>query len=183
MTTSQEQQCQQWMAAAQRGDKTAYAKLLNEVETLARRYLVKRLAVPADAGDLVQEILLSIHKARHTYEAKKPFYPWMYAIFRYRLQDYLRRYYRLKERELAEPLSPVEDESSLNPEEMTADKQLSETLLSCLKPGQRRIIEMLYIEGNSAQEVSEEMQISVANVRTTAHRAMKQLRRKAEKVG
>ncbi|MDG1287037.1 MAG: sigma-70 family RNA polymerase sigma factor [Rickettsiales bacterium] len=183
MSDSQEKQCQEWMAAAQTGDKATYAKLLGTVETLATRYLATRLAVRDDANDLVQEILMSIHKARPTYDAAKPFYPWMYAIFRYRLQDYLRRYYRLKARETGESLYPVEGVHALNPEEVTSDKELSEKLLSCLKPKQRRIVELLYLEGNSAQEVSDEMKISVPDVRTSAHRAMKELRKKAEMVG
>lgn len=183
MAENQEEQCQQWMAAAQSGNKAAYAQLLAVVETLAQRYLVTRLAVPTDADDVIQEMLVSIHKARHTYDASKPFYPWMYAIFRYRLQDYLRRHYRLKEREAAESLVPVEDINAANPEENAEHKELSEKLLSCLKPKQRRIVEMLYLEGNSAQEVSDEMQISVPDVRTSAHRAMKELKKKAEKVG
>ncbi len=183
MSESQEKQCQEWMAVAQNGDKVAYAKLLGVVENLATRYLATRLAVRDDANDLVQEILMSIHKARATYDASKPFYPWMYAIFRFRLQDYLRRYYRLKERETAESLNPVEDLHALNPEEATSDKELSEKLLSYLKPKQRRIVELLYLEGNSAQEVSDAMKISVPDVRTSAHRAMKELRQKAEKVG
>ena len=183
MSQNQESQCQQWMLATQNGDKASYAQLLAAIELLAQRYLASRLAVRDDAGDLVQEILISIHKARHTYDASKPFYPWMYAISRYRLQDYLRRYYRLRARETGESLTPAEDTHAQNPEQTAGDKELSERLLSYLKPKQRRIVEMLYLEGNSAKEVSDEMDISVSDVRTSAHRAMKQMKQKAEKVG
>jgi RNA polymerase sigma-70 factor (ECF subfamily) len=183
MSEKEEKQCQQWMQAAQQGDKIAYASVLKQVEQLAHRYLAKRMAVLDDRGDLVQEILISVHKARTTYDAAKPFYPWLYALFHYRLQDYLRRYYRLKDREEGEKDQPAEDADGATPEENASHKQLSETLLSCLTPKQRSIVEMLYYEGYSAKEVAEKMEISVPDVRTTAHRSMKQLRQEAEKVG
>jgi RNA polymerase sigma-70 factor (ECF subfamily) len=45
----------------------------------------------ADVEDLVQETLLAIHVRRHTYDPDQPFTPWVYAIARYKLIDYLRR--------------------------------------------------------------------------------------------
>ncbi len=178
---AEEAQYQQWMIAAQAGDNKAYRTLLLEVEQLSQRYLTSRVTSMSDRNDITQEILLSIHKARHTYEGTKPFFPWMYAIFNYRLKDYLRRHYRKAQREAEEPEHPVEDSNAINAEEALEKHQLSEKLLSCLKPKQRSIIEMLYMQGNSAQEVSEKMNISVANVRTTAHRAMNEMKEKAKK--
>ncbi len=179
---SEEIQCQQWMISAQAGEKLAYRKLLKQVEKLAQRYLASRILNASDRNDITQEILLSLHKARDSYEGSKPFYPWLYAIFNYRLKDFLRRYYRKQEREAAELEHPVADVNAINPEGQLEKNQLSEKLLSYLPPTQRRIIHMLYIEGNSAQEVSDELEISVANVRTTAHRAMNELKEKAKKV-
>ena len=176
---SEEVKYQQWMVAAQSGDKKAYRNLLSEVEKLSQRYLTTRVASASDRNDITQEILVSIHKARHTYEGEKPFLPWMYAIFNYRLKDFFRRFYRQQERETQESEHPVEDVSAVNAEEQLEYHQLSEKLLSCLKPKQRSIVEMLYLQGNSAQEVSEIMDISVANVRTTAHRAMAEMKEKA----
>ena len=170
------------MVLAQQGDKEAYKLLLSSLNALALRYAKSRLAAQNDVVDLAQEMLISVHKARHTYDGSKPFYPWLYTIFKYRLQDYLRRYYRLRSREEEESEYPVEDVFAENPEELAENKELSEKLLSYLKPKQRRIIEMLYLEGNSAQEVSQMMEISVPDVRTSAHRAMKMLRKKAAKL-
>lgn len=173
---------QQWMVAAQAGDKAAYRKLLVEIEVLSQRYLTSRIASISDRNDTTQEILISIHKARHTYDADKSFFPWMYAIFNYRLKDYLRRHYRLQERETEAPDYPIEDVTALNAEDELEKHQLSKKLLSYLKPNQRIIVEMLYLQGNSAQEVSEKMKISVANVRTTAHRAMNEMKEQAKKL-
>jgi RNA polymerase sigma-70 factor (ECF subfamily) len=78
------------MKQAINGDKRAYAVLLQETSRFLRPFLAKRLNMAAEVDDLMQEILISIHKARHTYDGERPYKPWAYAIARYRLQDHLR---------------------------------------------------------------------------------------------
>ena len=73
------------MTAAQRGDRGAYDVLLREVAALARGYVRRRVGDAAWADDVVQDALLSVHRARHTYDATRPFAPWLYAIIQNRL--------------------------------------------------------------------------------------------------
>ncbi|MFZ1545892.1 MAG: hypothetical protein WAT12_02165 [Candidatus Nitrotoga sp.] len=47
------------------GDKCAYADLLRETAHFLRPFLKQRLGSKNEVDDLLQEILLSIHKARH----------------------------------------------------------------------------------------------------------------------
>ncbi|WP_420797817.1 sigma factor, partial [Enterococcus hirae] len=44
-----------------------------------------------EAEDLVQEAILAIHIKRHTYDPAEPLTPWVHAIARYKLIDFLRR--------------------------------------------------------------------------------------------
>lgn len=167
------------MEQAQQGDRDAYRHLLAYAEGLVRKYLLRRMAVRGDVVDVVQEVLLSVHKARHTYEPGRPFDPWLYAICHYRLQDYLRRFYRNQE-DVCEDFSRVMDLLEQPADEQAEIQQLLSTALSCLNDKQRMIVEKLYIQERAAQEVAEEMQISVPDVRTTAHRAMKRMRETLE---
>ena len=58
------------MAAAQTGDKTAYQTLLRDCVPLIRA-IARRKGVSADqVDDVVQEVLLTIHRARQTYDPK-----------------------------------------------------------------------------------------------------------------
>ncbi len=75
------------------GDKAAYSKLLHETGRLLRPFLSRRLSFESEAEDVLQEILISIHKARHTYDGMRPYKPWMFAIAKFRLKDYLRVHY------------------------------------------------------------------------------------------
>ncbi len=63
----------QSMAAAQAGDEKAYGDLLAELLPVVRRWVRSRLFDPTAAEDVVQNALLNIHRARHTYRAERPF--------------------------------------------------------------------------------------------------------------
>ena len=57
-----------WMAAAQAGDRNAYEALLRDCVPIIKS-VARRQGVPADqVDDVVQEVLLSIHRARATYD-------------------------------------------------------------------------------------------------------------------
>jgi RNA polymerase sigma factor (sigma-70 family) len=45
----------------------------------------------AEAEDLVQEAVLAIHIQRHTFDPQEPLTPWLHAIARYKLINFLRR--------------------------------------------------------------------------------------------
>ena len=77
------------MRQALAGDKQAYAGVLRETSRFIRPFLAKRLNQSTEVDDLLQEILLSIHKARHTYDGQRPYKPWAFAIAKFRLLDHL----------------------------------------------------------------------------------------------
>src|SRR5437016_1539648 len=82
------------MLAGLDGDGPAHRKLLVQLGARLRAYYKTRLESigrsASEAEDLVQEALLAIHIKRHTYDPAEPFTPWVYAIARYKLVDYLR---------------------------------------------------------------------------------------------
>ena len=93
-STERDQRFALLMRAAQAGDREAYARLLHELIPLLRRAVRRQRALlkPQDAEDLVQDILLSLHEARRSYDPTRPFLPWLMAIVRNRVADGARRY-------------------------------------------------------------------------------------------
>ena len=79
------------MALAQAGDHEAYRALLDDVSTMLKGFLRRRLADPEEAADVLQDILLALHRARHTYDSARPFEPWLFAIVHHTLVDHVRR--------------------------------------------------------------------------------------------
>src|ERR1700682_4841329 len=91
------------MRSAQGGDADAYAALMQELAVRVRQIVRHRRAFleRADVEDLVQDVLLSVHAVRATYDATRPFVPWLLAITRNRLADAARRYARHGAHEVA----------------------------------------------------------------------------------
>jgi RNA polymerase sigma-70 factor (ECF subfamily) len=162
------------------GDQRAYAALLQETSRLLRPFLAKRLSFTNEVDDLLQEILLSIHKARHTYDGNRPYKPWVYAIAKFRLQDYLREHYSDQLRHAIE-LSEVENnlhehvtESAISYESISGEVQK-------LPKKQATLLQLMHQEGYTAKEVAEKMGMNESAVKVAAHRAYKTLRNKLER--
>jgi RNA polymerase sigma factor (sigma-70 family) len=173
------------MRSAQGGDADAYAALMQELAVRVRRIVRYRRAFleHADVEDLVQEVLLSVHAVRATYDASRPFIPWLLAITRNRLADAARRYARHGAHEVA-----VEDLDvtffSENTNALTAtygDPDALRTAIAELPAGQRSAIEMLKLREMSLKEAAVASGTSVGALKVATHRAMDALRRKLKK--
>jgi RNA polymerase sigma-70 factor, ECF subfamily len=162
------------------GDKRAYATLLQETARFLRPFLTKRLNATSEVDDLLQEILLSIHKARHTYDGERPYLPWAYAVAKFRLQDHLRAHYAdhlhhaIELSEVENDLSAPVTESDISYESISGEVQK-------LPPKQAAILQMMHQDGYTAKEVAEKTGMKESAVKVAAHRAYKILRKVLEK--
>ena len=68
------------MTAAQAGDSGAYERLLLSLVPELRAFVEARLPDSPRADDVVHNLLLSIHRVRHTYRPERSFSPWLWAI-------------------------------------------------------------------------------------------------------
>ena len=80
-----------WMTQAQRGDEAAYVRLLTEIAEVIKAYLLTRFGRLEILDDCVQESLIAIHQARHTYDGLRPIRPWLFTIVRHKAVDMFRR--------------------------------------------------------------------------------------------
>lgn len=165
------------MQQALAGDKRAYADLLHETSRFIRPYLAKRLSAASDIEDLLQEILLSIHKARHTYDGQRPYKPWAFAIAHFRLQDYLRVYYNDQLR-TATDITEIENTLSENVTNSDFSYESISGEVKLLPEKQALILEMMHQDGYTAKEVAEKIGMKESAVKVAAHRAYKILKEK-----
>ena len=161
------------MRRAQDGDARAYETVLLEVTALVRTFAKARLTHPEWAEDIVQETLFSIHRDRHTYDPSRPFFPWMYAIARHRLLDFVQKQRRQEEKESRADSGGEERVWEDPPREPI---RLLHRALALLSFNQREVIRMLKLEGLSVLEISQRMGLSESSVKVTAHRGYKKLR-------
>jgi RNA polymerase sigma-70 factor, ECF subfamily len=167
------------MRQALAGDKRAYAAALEYCVRILRPYLSRRVADKAAIEDLLQEILISIHKARHTYDAMRPFAPWVFAIAHYRLKDFLR--VRYKDRlHYAADISEMEISGDMNVTESSFTYESIREEVRLLPQKQASILELMHSEGYTAKEVAQRLGMTESAVKVAAHRAYKVLKTKLE---
>ena len=162
------------------GDQAAYAVLLKETSRLLRPFLAKRLSYTNAVDDLLQEILISIHKARHTYDGNRPYKPWVYAIARFRLQDHLRTHYADQLHHAAD-LSDLEESLHENVTESAFSYESISKEVQKLPQKQATILQMMHQEGFTAKQVADKIGMKESAVKVAAHRAYKILRNKLER--
>ena len=178
MTAGQEQEATGLMIRAQRGDAVAYAALLTLLASTAKQYVRNRVGDAAWLDDVAQETLLTIHRARHTYDSRRPFAPWFYAILNSRMIDLLRKQKRVSTREV--PTDVLPECASIPDGHQAADAvdlRRLRTALDALPHRQREVVSALKLKDESVKEVSERLGMSQSAVKVTAHRGYKALRR------
>ena len=172
-----DQQLSELMRKAQDGDARAYETLLLEMTSLIRSFARTRLQQVDWVEDVAQEALLSIHRDRHTYDPARPFLPWMYAIARHRLLDFVQKRRRQMEKEVPAETG-VEEPAREDPHPEPI--RILRRALALLSAKQREVIRMLKLEGFSVLEISRRTGMSQSSVKVTAHRGYKKLRKLME---
>ncbi len=164
------------MLAGLDGDAAAHKAFLARLSLYLRAYFKGQLArigkAPADAEDLLQETLIALHTRRHTYDRSQLLTPWVYAIARYRLVDYLRR------AKASAGDVPVEEapELSAGDDASVVDSRLDlQKLMSQLAPKTRRAIQMVKLDGLSVSEAAARSGMSESAVKVSVHRGLRSL--------
>ncbi len=169
------------MKSAQDGDGSAYVALLKDITPWVRQMLRhrRRFLQPQDIEDLVQDVLLSLHAVRATYDPKRPFLPWLAAIAGNRLADGARRYARRAANEVAVENLPVTfaDEGAKMPMDAYGDPEALRHAIEALPPGQRQAVEMLKLRELSLKEAARESGMGVGALKVAVHRGIRALRK------
>jgi RNA polymerase sigma-70 factor (ECF subfamily) len=169
----------EWMRAAQAGDGDAYARLLREIVPLIRGRVRRELGgrAAADVEDVVQDVLLSLHRVRQTYDPGRPFLPWVLAIARHRVADALRRRYRTEAGETAVGRNDETfSQPAANKESAGPDAAALRRAVAALPDSQRRAVELVKLGEMSLKEASAASGMSVAALKVATHRAIRTLR-------
>jgi RNA polymerase sigma-70 factor (ECF subfamily) len=164
------------MARAQDGDANAYRRLLENITPYLRAHAARCHRNPSDVEDAVQDILLTLHAVRRTYDPARPFGPWLTAIARRRLIDRLRRQGRRRAFETEfEPTYETLADPPANLGDMTNIHEIA-AAIDRLPSRQREAVQLTKIEGLSLKEASAASGMSVAALKVATHRAIQRLR-------
>jgi len=176
VTAAEETRAAGLMRQAQAGDREAYAELLGLLTPVTSRFVRGRSGPVAWVDDAVQETLLSVHRARHTWDPSRPFAPWFYAIAAHRTVDVYRRVRRVASREDARDQIEAPAPMAVADEEPRVDMAAVRAALASLPARQRDIVEGLKLRDESVRGLAARHGMSEGAVKVMAHRGYRRLR-------
>ena len=173
--------------SAARGDKQAFARLVELHKRAVYGLSLRLLADAEEARDAAQEAFARAYASLAAYDAAQPFAPWVLRIARNHCLDVLRRRLPARQRvELdADPREGVPEHLDLPDtaappaDEALERAQLKTTLdaaVAALPENYREAVHLFHVEQLSYKEIAATMDVPIGTVMTWLHRARGRLR-------
>ncbi len=121
---------------------------------------------------ILQEAVLAIHLKRHTYDPAELLTPWVHAIARYKLIDFLRR----SRTSISDV--PIDEADTIMAHDDNVDAESTydvKRLMERLPKNMRCAIEAVKLDGLSIAEAADRCGISESGVKVNIHRGLKAL--------
>lgn len=167
------------MASAQSGCEADYRVLLQELSEVIKRYLLSRMGYNPSIDDCVQESLIAVHHARHSYDPKRRFRPWLFAIVRNKSIDTFRR--QRSQLELQEKNRELLQLEAQHFQQDGLENHLAQgRLMKALPARHREVLALTKFIGLSNAEAASHLSISEGAVKVRVHRAINSLKRLME---
>ena len=129
------------------------------------------------ADDVVQDVLLTMHRVRHTYEPGRPVKPWLSAIAGRRAIDANRKHGRVGSREVFDERAYETFADPQANREMDSDaSRILAGMTAGLSRGQKEAIDLVKVKEMSLAEASVASGQTIASLKVNIHRAMKKMR-------
>ena len=166
---------------------------INAFESLVLRYkdhvleVVKKHVPYDDVEETAHDVFVRAYQSLSTFKERSSFRQWLSAIAVRACHDFWRKRYRSRElpmSSLAEEHQEwlekvVSNRSGQSFDDKASQREARELLdwaLDRLSPGDRMVLELVYLEGLSGKEAADLLGWSVANVKVRSLRARRKLR-------
>lgn len=146
----------------------------NQVKRLIYSY-VKDWGI---AGDLTQEVFVSVYMKLEDFEGRSSYKTWVYAIAINRSKDYLKSWH-YRHTAVAEKIFHFMKDTKKTPEEAALDNAVNQQLLHAvwsLPLKYREVILLHYYQDLAVSEISTALGIPLATVKTRLSRAKEKVR-------
>ena len=166
----------QLLASVAEGREEALRALYERHHARIYRYALARLAEPADASDVVNDVMLQVWRGAAAFGGRSRVTTWLLGIAHHKVLDHLRRRGSHPTEELDERLP---DDASPNIETRLSAEQDFSHLHDCmqeLSPVQRQVLELTFFDECSYPEVARIMGCPHGTVKTRVFHARKLLR-------
>ncbi len=167
------------IAAIVRGDKQAFAQLVERYQGSIYGFLRARLLQPNDAEDLTQEVFLRCFRFRDRIQVSASLRPWLLGIARNVLSEYVRRNKRRKEVAWTRTCLELDKLVEAEPEPASPQQELADQLPACLDglaTSARQAIELRYDNRLPLAEIGQKLRRSEGAARLLMFRARQALK-------
>ena len=174
------------LARSLAGDEGATLELFHYMYPHVAKLVQANLPVRESAEDLIQQACIKVMSNLHQFSGKVPFLHWVSRIAVNTCLNQIRHEKRRPERRLAD-LSETEAEviehlstraGELDSSAQFAAAELVEKLLEGLKPPDRLLMRLMYLEGHSMEEIAALTGWNQPLIKVRAFRARAQLRKR-----
>lgn len=163
------------LEAAQRGDKAAFAAIVQQHQGAIYGYFCARLIDGADAEDLCQEVFLRCYLGRDKFERAVAIRPWLIGIARNLLREHVRRKHRRREVAWTELCLELESMTEIDDQ---GDEALAHLpgCLDSLGKSAREALQLKYHARMKLQEIGKRLCRSEGAVKLLMFRARQALK-------
>jgi RNA polymerase sigma-70 factor (ECF subfamily) len=160
---------------ARRGETAAFGELVQRTQAAVFNTCYRLMGERREAEDMAQEAYLRAYERLHTFDAERPFLPWMRRVAANVCLNRL----TARPPEVAEldderdPADPAE-----NPPARIEQRQQAEQVraaIQSLPPRYRAVLELRHFQELAYDEIAETLRIPVSDVKSDLFRARKRL--------
>jgi RNA polymerase sigma-70 factor (ECF subfamily) len=177
------------MLRVKRGDRAAFAGLVDKYKQPVINFVVRSLRDEAEAEDLAQNVFLQVWKSRSRYKQTAKFSTWLFTITRNLCLNEVRRRTRHPAESIEEshmeheeqPRRQFEDTKNVQPQEKLLHGELAQKIeeaLAELPENQRSAILLCRQDELSYEEIAEILDCSLSATKSLIHRGRETLKEK-----
>ena len=157
------------------GDREAFGSLIERYQAAVRRLTRAVTADAHDADDAAQDAFLSALDRIETYDATRPFGPWLMRIATNAAIDLVRRR-AVRRADALDERSPSRGATPASDAEASEIREKLELALRTLPERQRMAVTLFDVEGYSHAEIAAVLEIPEGTVRSDVFHARRTLR-------
>ena len=176
--------------AALRHDEEAARQLVRQLYPLVAKMVRSHRPRRTSEEDLCQMIFIKVFQKLDQFSGKVPIEHWVSRIAVNTCLSQIEsekvrpelRHADLSEEEQAVIENLASSSEELAPDRQLASRQLVERLLAILKPAERLVIDLLYLQGRSVEEIHQITGLGAAAIKVRAFRARQKMKAQLEKI-
>lgn len=177
------------MLRVKRGDRAAFAELVDKYKQPVMNFIFRRLRDETEAEDLAQNVFLQVYKSRARYKQTAKFSTWIFTIAHNLTLNELRRRSRHPAESLEEthteneeqPPRQIEDKSQVAAPDNVLQGELADKIdeaLDELPENQRSAILLCRQEELSYEQIAKILRCSLSATKSLIHRGRETLKEK-----